>query len=151
MKTIDIKAFREANNLTQKELADYLGIDKGFISAIEHGKSKFPKAKLTILLNNPHNWDTSMLTSKANGLDEATLRGRDQELTPGNVRSTLENVLKYGTTECLVGYLEQKVVDQESLIRELYQQIGALEAKLELARKGETANAVEGSLSADAV
>ena len=127
MKVIDIKAFRKSNNLTQKELADYLGIDKGFISAIEHGKSKFPKAKLTLLLNNPHNWDISMLTQPENPMaDEPKADG-------------------------LVEYLERKVSDQEILIRELYQQIGMLEAKLDLARKGEIASVVGGSSSADAV
>ena len=127
MKVIDIKAFRELNNLTQKELADYLGIDKGFISAIEHGKSKFPKAKLTLLLNNPHNWDVSMLTQPENPMaDEPKADG-------------------------LVEYLERKVGDQEVLIRELYQQIGMLEAKLDLARKGEIASVVGGSSDASAV
>lgn len=127
MKVIDIKAFRELNNLTQKELADYLGIDKGFISAIEHGKSKFPKAKLTLLLNNPHNWDVSMLTQPENPMaDEPKADG-------------------------LVEYLERKVSDQEVLIRELYQQIGMLEAKLDLARKGEIASVVTGSSDASAV
>lgn len=127
MKVIDIKAFRELNNLTQKELADYLGIDKGFISAIEHGKSKFPKAKLTLLLNNLHNWDVSMLTQPENPMtDEPKADG-------------------------LVEYLERKVSDQEILIRELYQQIGMLEAKLDLARKGEIASVVTGSSDASAV
>ena len=127
MKVIDIKAFRELNNLTQKELADYLGIDKGFISAIEHGKSKFPKAKLTLLLNNPHNWDTSMLTQPENPMaNEPKADG-------------------------LVEYLERKVSDQEILIRELYQQIGMLEAKLDLARKGEIASIAVGSSDASAV
>lgn len=127
MESIDIKAFRKANNLTQNQLGDYLGIDKGFISAIEHGKSKFPKAKLTLLLNNPHNWDISMLT-------EPKTPATDQPM-----ESTL------------VSYLERKVSDQEILIRELYQQIGMLEAKLDLARKGEIASIVVGSSDAHAV
>ena len=49
----------------------------------------------------------------------------------------------------LVEYLERKVNDQESLIRELYQQIGMLEAELELARKGEIASRVAGSSDAN--
>ena len=150
MKTIDLKAFRKANNISQVELAEYLGVGQSFISQMEKGTRPIPQEYISRLSANK-NWNTSMLISESKGLHAETLRGRDQELTPGNVRSTLEDVLKHGTTECLVGYLEQKIADQESLIRELYQQIGALEAKLELARKGETANAVEGSLSADAV
>lgn len=51
----------------------------------------------------------------------------------------------------LVEYLERKVSDQEILIRELYQQIGMLEAKLDLARKGEIASIAVGSSDASAV
>lgn len=148
MKGADIKAFRDANNLTQKELADYLGIDKGFISAIEHDKSKLPKAKLSILLNNPHNWNTTMLRDKPlSGLDNFI---RERELSSSQLRSAVEKAM--GVTEnSLVEYLQNKVADQELVIRELYQQIGMLNAKLELTRKGEIAGTADGSSSADAV
>ena len=127
MKRIDLKAFRKANNLTQEQLGDYLGIKKSFISTIESGKDPMPKAKLSKLLSNPYNWDTSMLTQPENPMtDEPKADG-------------------------LVEYLERKVSDQEILIRELYQQIGMLEAKLDLARKGEIAGTADGSLAASAV
>jgi transcriptional regulator with XRE-family HTH domain len=127
MKRIDLKAFRKVNNLTQEQLGDYLGIKKSFISTIESGKDPMPKAKLSKLLNNPYNWDTSMLTQPENPMaDEPKADG-------------------------LVEYLERKVSDQEILIRELYQQIGMLEAKLDLARKGEIARVVTGSSDASAV
>lgn len=122
MENIDIKAFRKANNLTQSQLGEYLGLDKGFISSIEHKKSKFPKAKLTLLLNNPHNWDTSMLT---------------QVQSPKPENESADNTL--------VEYLTRKVENQDTLIRELYQQIGMLEAKLDLARKGEIVRTAVGS------
>ena len=126
MKGADLKAFRKANNLTQTQLGEYLGINKSFVSTIESDKDPMPKEKLSKLLLNPHGWDTSMLSQS-----EVVV-----ETTRGNL---------------LLSYLEKKVEDQDALIRELYQQIGALETKLELARKGETASAVDGSLSADAV
>ena len=127
MKRIDLKAFRKANNLTQEQLGDYLGIKKSFISTIESGKDPMPKAKLSKLLSNPYNWDISMLTQPENPMtDEPKADG-------------------------LVEYLERKVSDQEILIRELYQQIGMLEAKLDLARKGEIARVVAGSSDANAV
>ena len=143
--------FLLTNGLKRKDIAAYLGVSGSFITQITNGDRTLPQEKLAMIRENAYGWDTSMLTSKANGLDETTLRGRERELAPGDIRSTLENVLKHGTTDYFISYLESKIADQESLIRELYQQIGALEAKLELARKGETANAVEGSLSADAV
>ena len=61
----DLKSFRKANNLTQSDIADFLGggVGKAFISQIEHGNRKLPSAQLAKLLNNPYGWDTSMLTS----------------------------------------------------------------------------------------
>lgn len=125
MKGSDLKAFRKANGLTQEALGYYLGIKKSFISTIESGKDPMPKDKLTKLFNNPHNWDTSMLTQPENPMtDEPKADG-------------------------LVEYLERKVSDQEILIRELYQQIGMLEAKLDLVRKGEIASIAVGSSDAN--
>ena len=125
MKSVDIKAFRKSNNLTQTELGDYLGCTKAFISAIEKGLRPLPDEMYSKLIDNPNNWDTSMLTQPENPM----------------VDEPKENTL--------VEYLERKVNDQESLIRELYQQIGMLEAELELARKGEIASRVAGSSDAN--
>lgn len=127
MKSIDIKAFRKSNDLTQTDLGDYLGCTKAFISAIEKGLRPLPDEMYSKLIDNPNNWDTSMLTQPENPMtDEPKADG-------------------------LVEYLEKKVSDQEILIRELYQQIGMLEAKLDLARKGEIARVVAGSSDANAV
>ena len=114
MKGADLKEFRLVNNLTQTELGDYLGVLKGFISKIENGKDKLPEPKFRKLLNNENGWDVSMLTQSDVAIAE---------------KPVAEN--------SLVSYLERKVGDQDVLIRELYQQIGALEKELELARKGE--------------
>lgn len=127
MKSIDIKAFRKSNDLTQTDLGDYLGCTKAFISAIEKGLRPLPDEMYSKLIDNPNNWDISMLTQPENPMtDEPKADG-------------------------LVEYLERKVSDQEILIRELYQQIGMLEAKLDLARKGEIARVVAGSSDANAV
>lgn len=119
MKGIDLKEFRIVNNLTQTELGDYLGVLKGFISKIENEKEKLPEPKFRKLLENPFGWDTSMLT-----------------------KPEVATEVKPVAESSLVGYLERKVTDQDALIRELYQQIGALEKELELARKGEIASIV---------
>lgn len=125
MKSIDIKAFRKSNDLTQTDLGDYLGCTKAFISAIEKGLRPLPDEMYSKLIDNPYNWDTSMLTQPENPMtNEPKVDG-------------------------LVEYLERKVSDQEILIRELYQQIGMLEAKLDLARKGEIASIVAGSSDAN--
>lgn len=57
----DLHTFRKANKLKQEDLAKYLNTTRAFISMVETGVSKLPAEKLSLLLNNPHGWDTSML------------------------------------------------------------------------------------------
>lgn len=57
----DLHTFRKANKLKQKDLAKYLNTTCAFISMVETGVSKLPAEKLSLLLNNHHGWDTSML------------------------------------------------------------------------------------------
>lgn len=59
----DLHTFRKANKLKQEDLAKYLNTTRAFISMVETGVSKLPAEKLSLLLNNPHGWDTSMLIS----------------------------------------------------------------------------------------
>lgn len=58
---VEIKAFRTANNLEQKEVAEYLGVTRQQISQIENGKSGLSKENIRKLLSNPYGWDVSML------------------------------------------------------------------------------------------
>jgi len=58
-----LKEFRKINGITQEMLGEYLGVKKSFLSKIETGKEKMPKEKLSKLLQNDRDWDTSMLIS----------------------------------------------------------------------------------------
>lgn len=150
MKGSDLKAFRKANGLTQEALGDYLGIKKSFISTIESGKDPMPKDKFTKLLNNPFGWDVSILKDNTlSGMDHIRER-RFSEPTPEHIRSVVGNIMDHNES-FLVGYLERKIDDKDRLIRELEKKIGMLEAKLDLARKGEIVRDVDGSSDADAV
>lgn len=60
MSKIDIKAFRKANRLSQKMLADFLGVGQGFISQIEAGERPLPMNLLDKILSNKE-WDISMI------------------------------------------------------------------------------------------
>lgn len=64
-KIVSIKAFRQANTLYQRELADYLGVSVAFISAAERGQAKLPDDKLELLVKNDRGWDTSTLIQDA--------------------------------------------------------------------------------------
>lgn len=58
---VNLKAFRLANELSQKEIADYLEVSIAFISSIERGLSKLPVEKLVRLLDNDKDWVTAPL------------------------------------------------------------------------------------------
>ena len=119
--------FLSINGLKRKDIASFLGVSGAFITQISSGDRPLPEEKLAMIKANAYGWDLSMLTQPENPMtDEPKADG-------------------------LVEYLERKVSDQEILIRELYQQIGMLEAKLDLARKGEIASVVTGSSDASAV
>lgn len=60
MSKIDIKAFRKANRLSQKDLADFLGVGQGFISQIESGDRPMPMNLLDKILEH-EGWDTTAI------------------------------------------------------------------------------------------
>ena len=131
--------FLSINGLKRKDIAAFLGVSGAFITQISSGDRKLPDEKLALIKANAYGWDTSMLEDKTlSGMD----RVRDQEpVSQEQLRSTVLQVME-PAEKFHIEYLERKVNDQESLIRELYQQIGALTKELELARKGETASHV---------
>lgn len=60
MSKIDIKAFRKANRLSQRDLADFLGVGQGFISQIESGDRPMPMNLLDKILEHG-GWDTTAI------------------------------------------------------------------------------------------
>ena len=143
--------FLSINGLKKKDIAAYLGVSNAFSTQLCNGTRTLPADKLALIKANSE-WDTSMLEpgSKYKLIDVS-------ELLPGvkahsentRVRSAILDALGVSTEEFLVSYLQEKIADQDRLIRELYKEIGVLEAKLELARKGETASGAAGSSCAD--
>ena len=118
MKAIDLKAFRDANNLTQTELGEYLGVQKAFISSVENGRSKLPKAKLTLLLQNPYGWDTSMLVE-----EPSPAQGQPETESPliAELRAQIERL------EAKVDQLNQEIGEKNAFIK-MMRQDGEVEA-----------------------
>lgn len=56
-----LKEFRQDNDLTQQEVADYLGLKKSFISAIERGGRPLPPKHMDALMDNDRGWEPSSL------------------------------------------------------------------------------------------
>lgn len=61
LKFVNIKGFRLMNELSQKEVAEYLEVSIAFISAVERGTAKLPADKFVRLLENDRDWETSAL------------------------------------------------------------------------------------------
>ena len=100
------------------------GLSNGLIGQARSGKSDLGAKTIDKILNAYQDLSRVWL-----------LTGEGNMLTEQDV-----SVVSQPTESTLVGYLEKKVSDQEILIRELYQQIGMLEAKLNLLdNKKETA------------
>lgn len=59
---IDLKGFRKANKLSQKDVAEEIGVSRSFIGQVESGFSKLPDDKLNKLITNTQGWDVSCLT-----------------------------------------------------------------------------------------
>lgn len=61
VKIVNLKGFRIANDLGQKQVAEYLDVSIAFISAVERGTAKLPYDKLEKLLENDQEWETAPL------------------------------------------------------------------------------------------
>lgn len=126
---MDMREFLRVNNLKQVSIARYLGVTEAAISNVVKGKSDFSNENLIKLLNNPHGWDTSMLTQQETPVDQ----------TPSADNS-------------LIDYLQRKIEELEREKAELLQENAVLkyENRMLAPSKGESAGDVVPSLSANA-
>ena len=112
MKGADLKAFRKANNLTQSELGEYLGIKKAFISQMESDKCPVPSDKFNKLLENPYGWDVSMLTQSNATKEIAPVQ---EGALVAELRAQIERL------ESKIDNLNQELGEKNALLRMLRQ------------------------------
>ena len=131
-----IKNFRKCNKISQVVLAKYLEVTQGFISQMEKDMCPIPDWVISKILDNPNDWDTSMLTQSR---DEA----------PEVVESKVED----GITERLLAIIESQKKDTQMLLgmlREKDYEIKRLREELNEREKG-VAQSADHSLYTDAV
>lgn len=121
MKGTDLKEFRIVNNLTQTELGDYLGVQKGFISKIENGKDKLPEPKYRKIIGNPFGWDTTMLTRLE--VSQSSTGDNTIQVTGNNV--DMRNISQSLAKD------EKKVAELEKRVAELTKDKEMLQAMIE--------------------
>ena len=135
---VDIRAFLYVNNIPQKDIAEYLGVSKGYISQVISGKKELSESNLSKLVNNPYGWDVAMLTS-------------DQPKNPVEEQPEEKSII-----DRLFAILAEEQKSNKILLeilKEKDEKIEALQQELRYHRehKGETAHTAESSFSADAV
>lgn len=118
MYVIDIKEFRKANNLTQKALADYLGITQAFISNMEAGRDTVPDKYIRKILDDP-NMDSSMV--KGTAVEEKA----SEVAMP---REVFDKISQLIDTVCSQ---QGTIADQQKLIAEQHRTINRLATTVE--------------------
>ena len=149
----DFANFMSVNGLKRKDIATFLGVSGAFITQIANGDRPIPEEKLAMIRNNAYGWDISMLTPKSQKGYLSFMQGF-REVPEERMQSKTESAISHAVdsieSSC-VHYLKAQIDDKDRLIRELEKKIGMLEAKLDLARKGEIVRDVDGSSDAFAV
>ena len=125
-----LKIFRQTNKLTQKELADYLGIGVSFISRVESGQVELPQKHLSKLLINNRGWETGSLTDKEQKTSNngSVIVGRDVN------HSTIDNRQYYSDSpdvlRAQIDMLDERIKEKDAQIKEKDAQIKEKDAQI---------------------
>lgn len=133
-----VRDFLKVNNLKQVDLARYLCVTEAAISNVVKGKSEFSEDNLIKIINNPHGWNVTMLTS-------------DQSENPAEIEPDIVFIKNR-----LMKHIESQDATISSLLDLLKaerEKVERLEEELRTYRehKGETAPAAAASSAARAV
>lgn len=138
---IDIKGFRKANGIKQKEICELLSIAQPYLSAIEQGGRPLSKDKLAILhkhygdiIFNYKNADIVIEHKKTEPLLISDNNERSRLLTIiESQQKTIEHQQRM--YEGLQKTLDAQQVGNNKEIKELSRLVGRLEAELEAVKK----------------
>ena len=127
----DFKGFIFYNNINQKDVIEYLGVSKGYMSLVISGKKKLSEENFRKLTENPVGWDTSMLVDSP----EPVLESAAPAMNLSNVEILLREML---------AEKEAKIDTLQELIWELKEENGRLKEQLR-AKGGDAGDAVNSS------
>lgn len=121
-----VREFLKANNLKQRELANYLGVTEAAVSNVTKGKSYFSDENLIKIINNPYGWNVSMLedTKSRDSKPELVAEYKPQL---SNVEILLRDML--AEKEAKIDVLQER-------INELIEENARLKTLVESERKG---------------
>ena len=134
---IHLKAFRKANKLTQKDLAQYQGVHHSFIANIETGRSSLPNEQLDKILSNTNGWDINMLRNnvtsimtRASGNSNASIQiNSNNNNKPDANKMDLENAelrLKLASLQRDIESLTQQLAEEKRRSEQYWEMIQKL-------------------------
>ena len=129
LKLVNMKGFRVMNELSQKDVAEYLEVSIAFISAVERGQAKLPAEKLVRLLENDKDWATDSLIDQA---DRGTRIHHDYRTVGQNIEGEFNAPVHNNNYN---GYSEEEFARELERRTELKdQEIAALRGEIEKLR-----------------
>lgn len=132
----DFKGFIFYNDINQKDVIEYLGVSKGYMSLVISGKKKLSEENFRKLIENPFGWDTSMLVDSPDPVLESS--------APAMNLSNVEILLREMLAE-----KEAKIDALNEIIWDLKAENAMLKEQVKY--KGAHAEGAAGSFVADAV
>ncbi len=129
LKYVNMKGFRVVNELSQKEVAEYLEVSIAFISAVERGQAKLPADKFLRLIENDQDWETAPLLDQG---DRGTRVHNDHRNISNNIEGEFNAPVHNNNYN---GFSDEEFEKELSRRTELKdQQIASLEAEIESLR-----------------
>ena len=129
LKYVNLKGFRVVNELSQKEIAEYLEVSIAFISAVERGQAKLPADKFLRLIENDQDWETAPLLDQG---DKGTRVHIDHRNISNNIEGEFNAPIHNNNYN---GFSDEEFEKELSRRTELKdQQIASLEAEIESLR-----------------
>lgn len=122
----DFKGFIYHNDLSQKEVMEYLEVSKGYMSLVISGKKKLSEENFRKLIENPYGWDVSMLV-ETECRDSKPELVAEQKPQLSNVEILLRDML---------AEKEAKIDALQERINELIEENARLKTLIEGERKG---------------
>ena len=124
----DFQIFINVNKLLKKDVAEYLGVSNAFITKLCDGRKNLPSQKLTLLIDNPNGWDTSMLSAGTQNHNRGVI------VNGNNSHSPIDNRQYYSDSpdvlRAQIEILDERIKEKDAQIKEKDAQIKEKDAQI---------------------
>lgn len=132
MQVFDLKQFRKDKNLTQKDLADLLGVNQVFISRVEKGEKQFSQEKL-VILQSKYGYITDYFKEESDDISVPDASTKDILFAGADAFS--RQIVQMMNEKLIAPY--SLLVEKDKEIEKLNREIGKLQAQLEQCKKAD--------------